>query len=211
MRQLIASQPPPPPPKPWITQPSARALVTSCSAELSKLPVAIGGWMLDTASCGAGHLEASYQREDNATVADLLGALQASLQITPNLDANGDKAGLTVGFNAPPASAEELMPADDVTTSFLSHFQLLDVAAPLTLVPPPSAPPGEKPPPAPPWRIFTWVVQGTPVTAIDTVSYPSLLLSGLDVPGLRVDSISLVRTDSAPYLSWTVNGHLYAN
>jgi hypothetical protein len=211
MRQLVANQPPPQSPKPWVTQPTAQAVVVSCSTELSKLPVAIGGWMLDTASCGSGRLEASYQREGNATVADLLGALQTSLQIVPNLDTNGDKAGFTVGFKAPATSGENLIPTDDATTSFLSHFQRLDVSAPLTLVPPPIAPPGQEPLPIPPWKTFTWAAQGSPITAIDTSSSRSLLLSGLDIPGLRIDSIGLVRTDSAPYLSWTVAGHLYAN
>lgn len=211
MRALIASQPPPAPPKPWVSQPSVPALLGSCSKEMAKLPVAIGGWMLDTATCGAGHMEASYEREGNATVADLLGALQVSLQIVPNIDAAGDKAGVSVGFSAPAASGEDLATADDASTSFMSHFQLLDVSAPLTLTPPPSVPPGQTPPPPPPWKVFTWSVQGTAVTAIDTRSYPSLLLSGLDIPGLRVDAISLLRTDAAPYLSWTVTGHLYAN
>ena len=211
MRALIASQPPPAPPKPWLSQPSVSALVESCSKEMAKLPVAIGGWMLDTATCGAGHMEASYEREGNATVADLLGALQVSLQLAPNIDAAGDKAGISVGFLAPAVSTEVLANTDDASTSFMSHFQLLDVSAPLNLTPPPSAPPGQTPPPPPPWKVFTWSVQGTPVTAINTASYPSLLLSGLDVPGLRVDAISLLRTDAAPYLSWTVTGHLYAN
>lgn len=201
---------PPPEPKPWIQQPTAVDLVSSCSVQMSKLPVAVGGWMLTTATCGYGHMDAVYLRSTSATVADLLGALSATLGLRPDIKPDGEQAGLTVGFDAPPKSAEDLAGSDAATTRFTSHFQAIDVKAQLTVMPPKKAPEGQPPLPPPQWKTYTWSVASTPVTAINTIDYPSLLLAGLDVPGLRIDSVTLSRTDEAPYLSWSVAGHLYA-
>ncbi len=199
-----------PPPDPWSTSPTAPALEASCSEQLAKLPIAVGGWLLAGAECGYGHMSATYSRQDSATVADLIDAFKATLGLTPNINADGNSAGITVGFDAPPKSDEKLEDSVTATTVFVSHFQALGLSVPLTPVPPPVGPDPKNPLPPPPWKTFTFQINATPITATRTEHHPSLLLSGLDLRGLRVDSIAVARSDQTPFLTWTVGGHLYA-
>ncbi|MEY2117138.1 type 4b pilus protein PilO2 [Rhodanobacter sp. FW106-PBR-R2A-1-13] len=199
-----------PPPDPWGGSPTASALVASCGEQMSKLPIAVGGWLLSGAECGYGHMSATYSRQGNATVADLIFALKSTLGLLPDIKADGNTAGITVGFDAPPKSDEQIEATGDATTAFISHFQALGLSVPLTTVPPPVGPDPKNPLPPPPWKTFTFQVSATPITAIRTEHHASQLFSGLDLRGLRVDSIALERVDETPFLTWTVGGHLYA-
>lgn len=204
---------PPPPPKPWISEPSVQDTLDSCSVQLSKLPLDVGGWMIYSARCGQGVLQAKYQRMGNATVADLLSAFGATLHVQPKIDTDGNNATLDVRFIPPQPSSENLIPEDDAVTAFLSHFQSLEVKPQFKLRPPPSPPAGKTAkdmPPPPPWKTYDFTIDATPLTAINTEHYPSLLLGGLEIPGLRVTAIALTRLDDAPYLTWTVQGEMYA-
>ncbi|MDQ1090728.1 hypothetical protein QE400_000141, partial [Xanthomonas sacchari] len=73
---LLKIKPPlPPPPSPWVSSARLTETVGACSAALDKLPLLLGGWMFDKASCSAsGALSAAYKRGDLATANDVLAA-----------------------------------------------------------------------------------------------------------------------------------------
>jgi len=200
----------PPPVKPWSQQTTVTNMVALCSAQMNKLPISVGGWMLDNATCQYGTMNAVYLRKDNATDDDFTVALQKTLGLLPNMSLNGDQAGVSVGFEVPPKSSEELIGFDVATSSLSSHFQAINVAATIAIIPPPAAPQGQPPLPPPLWKTLTWSITNTNVTAINTTNHLSLLFDRFDEPGLRIDSVSVSRLDEPPFLSWSVSGHLYA-
>ena len=199
------------PPKPWVSQPSVADFVASCSTQLAKLPLSLAGWPLDHATCQVASLSATYIRQPNATIEQLSQAMLATLGVAPDIRNGGNEAGLNVGFPPPPSASEDLIDPTLAQMALISHFQALTVPVTVTLVAPPTPPANGKtpPPPPPPWVTYHVVITDTPVTAMTTTHHPSLLLAGLDIPGLRLTKILLTRKDDKPFIQWSVEGDLY--
>lgn len=199
------------PPKPWVNQPPVSAFVANCSHQLARLPLAAGGWVLGTAVCHVNGLTATYQRQGTATIAQVEAALSAAIGVKPDIRASGDEVGIAIGFQAPAGASEDLWPASEARTALVSHFQALDVPLKLARAKRPAPPSrrGQPAPTPPPWLTYTVNVSSTPVTAMVTAHHPSLLLDHLDIPGLRLDAITVQRSPQTPFLIWSVKGRLY--
>ncbi|OZB69751.1 MAG: hypothetical protein B7X33_03170, partial [Lysobacterales bacterium 13-68-4] len=96
----------------------------------------------------------------------------------------------------------------NVVSEVLSHFQALKDPIALKPVPAPTGPDPKHPLPPPAWQTFNFTMH-TQITADNSEHYPSLLLSGLDVPGLRVTSVNANHETSPPYMTWVIEGNLY--
>lgn len=196
-------------PPPWSTQPTVSAMVEACSRAMAPIPLALGGWEMHTVTCVNGDFTAVYQRTKTATAADFIAAARSLMGATPTIS-NGNNTGtVVVQFKGADSSDEALAVSGAPETELLSHFQALDDPLP-TLVPiaDPVGPDPKNPPPPPAWRGYSFTLK-TATTPINTTRHPSLLLGGLNIPGLRVASLSAERTDAPPHLTWTIEGSLY--
>lgn len=190
----------------WATQPMAIQAAQACDATLGSLPLAVTGWIFDTASCAAdGKVTAVYKNTAATPLDAFLGAARRRFGPTSPLQIAQDYKSVKVflSYAVPRSSDDTLLREADATTLFVSHFRGLAIDA----VPTPPAPPqppveGAPPTPTPDWRVFTY--------SFDAKLPPSMTLAGMELNGLRLKSVALKLTDGAtPELTWTTSGDLY--
>lgn len=192
---------------PWAAQPLARDMRVACVEAIHGFDLSIGGWMVESALCTNGLAQAVYKRTPNTTVNGFTSqALLAGYRIDM-IDEAGETGTLSVPVQPLRAGGDDaLLDMGQVTNAVRSLMQRREATysmAVKNIVPPtPPALPGEPVPEAPPvpdWKTYTLTLSGKRT--------PELLLAGMeDMPGLRLDSVSVRRAQSA--LEWTLTGEL---
>lgn len=194
------------PARTWATQPPAIQAAQACDGALGLLPLAVSGWIFDSATCaGDGKVTAVYKQTNAGPLNTFLSAARARFGSSAPLQIAKDYKSVTVflTYDVPRPSDDTLLPEADATTLFVSHFRGLAIEAvptPPAPLPPPAE--GAPPKPAPDWRTFTYNFAAK--------LPPSMTLAGMELNGLRLKSVELKLTDgSAPELTWTTSGDLY--
>ena len=194
---------------PWAMQPIATEFIAACVATLHDLPLSLGGWLFDSASCTDASVQAVFRREPGATVNGFLSrALELNYQ-GATVDDAGEQANVAVPFvPVKPGGDDALLPHALVADAVRSVLQSRQVTYSVVLKPPPAPPPplpGEEappPPPAPDWKTST-LTSTSNVTPVD-------MLGGIErLPGLRVLTIAVRRDVST--LEWSLTGEINGN
>lgn len=201
--QDVLAKPKAKPEKPWPKLPRATAFLAECATQLGAIRSSVGGWTISEATCSQGSIAATYKRQGVSTVADFQQSAQA-LGMRVRVNGSGSEGVYTEDYQGLPGADEPLIDTDPARTAIVSHFQALDVPVTLTE----AANPVDDKTEAAPWNTFVFQID-TALTPIPTSDHPNQLLSA-DLPGLRITSVKFSRTDAPPFLSWTVNGSLYA-
>lgn len=188
----------PPPERKWEKRPRPLELLTSCQNILEKVGIAVGGWEITSMECSESGLGVNWQRT---------GGFSDPPPGTKVSDA-GEQASGSYAFDVPlsPRGDEQLVDPDVVTKRYLNQNWTGNIAR-LPDDPPPPPPPGHRGewnPPPPPWvkRSFTFNVPVLPWTLPQ-------FLTGL--PGVIVNSLSLVGDGSKDKNNWKVEGVIYEN
>lgn len=193
---------------PWATLPAVVDFLNGCQAAIDSLPLSVGGWTFESALCTSTAFESVYGRSGKTTFNEFSQATKGRFPNPPVLMEGGDRAGLgdVVGMGA--GGDDDLMPFEQLQADFTSYLQQLDLKAdiaevPVVVPPPPPLPGGETPPPAPrpDWKQFSFSLT-SPYT-------PQYLFAGLNLKGIRLVEISVVR--QGPQLSWSLKGEIYAH
>ncbi|WP_017461424.1 type 4b pilus protein PilO2 [Dyella ginsengisoli] len=195
-------------PPPWTSLPSVKDFVDACSRAIAPVPLALGNWTFKDFTCVNGNFTVNYDRTPTGTDQEFIAAVQKTFGVQPTIGANHAIGTVTMLFKPAPATAEDISTAGNVVSEVLSHFQALKDPIVLTPVPAPTGPDPNHPLPPPAWQTFSFTMH-TQITADNSEHYPSLLLSGLDVPGLRVTSVTAKHETSPPYMTWVIEGNLY--
>lgn len=192
---------------PWATLPSVPMFLHSCSAVIYKLPLAIDGWLFQSANCNGSLISSTYKRSGLSTSAQLIDAIAHELNLRPQFQDQGNTATLSYSISIVAAGDDELKPADPAVNDVTSWFHSLGHQPALrevpVVAPQPQALPGQPappPPPAPDWRHFEF--------KFSTLLLPLDVLAGGPTQGMRLRDVHVELT--AQQLNWTVTGDLYA-
>jgi hypothetical protein len=198
-------------PHPWLRQPPAALFIRTCTEQMGRLPPILMGWGFVGSQCGFGHMQVAYQRDPAglATIADLQGVLKSRFGIEPllQLSADGNTVTFPVGFRTPDFhSSDEVAPQEEPTVIALrSYFQRAGVVLDLSKDVQPAAAAGTpgktNPAPVQDWSTYDITLQDTPI--------PPNLLSGLDMPTVRITSVSDTFNPITAAHTWTLKGALY--
>ena len=194
---------------PWATQPAAPEFIEACVGTIHDLPLSLGGWLLDGATCADAAVQATYRRQPGTTVNGFHSRAGRLNYQGTSVDAASQLATVIVPFGAiKPGGDDALISHTQVVDAILSVMQSRPVTYSAALKPPPAPPPplpGEEAPPPPPlpsWKTSTF-------TATSSLS-PSAMLEGLDqLPGLRV--LTLAVKLNVSNLEWTLTGEINGN
>lgn len=192
---------------PWSKLPSVLQFITGCHAVIDSLPLAVGGWTFESSMCTPETTETVYERSGKTTFNDFTHATAERFTNPPVLKEGSERAGLADVVTLGAGGDDELLPYDQLQADFTSYLQKLDLKADIlpvavSLPTPPPLPGGEPAPalPVPDWKQFSFTL---------TSQYtPQYLFSGLNLQGVRLYEISVIRT--GPELSWSLKGNLYA-
>lgn len=194
---------------PWPNQPRATAFLEACGKALTSLPLSIEGWALKEATCDS-LVKATYTRRGNRTVEQFIASARWQLSTRPVMsqDKNQGTVQITVRDEAA-ASNEPLVDGESGEAALYSHFQGISVPVDVVKVEEQVDPSRKKPPR--PWLVYTIKISKTSMTPYTTRDHVNQLLSGFDLPGLRIASLSMVRLDASPWLIYDVSGTFYAH
>lgn len=194
-------------PHPWATQPKAQSLRAACGKAIHGVPLSMGGWLVESASCNGGTLQMVFKRTGNATIVSVMKAAENHGYRVDSVDEVGDSANMSFALPALAAGGDDtLVPMAALSDGVKSLLQSRQIAYSIAVNPPPPPPqalPGEEPPPAPPapdWQTSTFTVTGK--------NTPAVVMAGIEeLPGVRLTTIAARRSDSA--LEWTLTGELH--
>lgn len=192
---------------PWAKMPGVDDFLNGCHGAIDSLPLAIGGWTFESALCNSTTVESVFARVGKTTFNDLIAATQKQFPAPPVLMDGAERAGLGDEIRLGAGGDDELLLFTELQADFMTHLQQLDLHAEIVEVPvtppaPPTLPGGEAAPapPVPDWRQFSF--------SLTTQYTPKLIFSGLNLPGVRLVEMSVVR--DGHQLSWSLKGELYA-
>ena len=193
-------------PHPWATQPAAGVFRQACTEAIGRVPLSMGGWVVESADCNGNALQLVFKRSGNATNGDMTRAAAASGYALGLIDDAGETAQLSLALAPLPAGGDDnlepLATVSDAVKSLLQARMLPYTVAAKPAPPPPPVPAGTEPPPGPPppdWKTNTISVSG-PVS-------PDVVLAGIEaLPGIRLNTVSVKRTESS--LEWTMTGEI---
>jgi len=192
---------------PWATQPLATEFRDACLVAIHALPLSLGGWMVESASCTGTAVQATYKREPVATVNGFRTKAQELGYQVANIDDSGEQASVVLPIAAvKPGGDDTLMDMALVVDAVRSVLQSRQASytlnskqmapTPAPTLPGQEAPP---PPPAPDWKTSTLTVSGK--------QSPADLLAGIErLPALRLLTIAVKRSDSE--LEWSLTGEI---
>ena len=193
---------------PWASMAGVEDFLNGCQGAIDALPLALGGWTLESALCNPRTIESVYGRTGKTTFNDLIAATQGLFPSRPVLMQGAERAGLGDEIKLGAGGDDELMPFEALQAAFTSHLQALDVQAAIVEVavaaivvpaPLPGQPQAVRSL-APDWKKFSF--------SLTSLHTPKSLFAGLDFLGVRLTEISVVRTGAQ--LSWSLKGEMYA-
>ena len=196
---------------PWASMPGIEDFLNACQGAINALPLAVGGWTVESAICTGSTLEAVYARTGGTTFSQFIAATHERFPVPPVLLEGGDRAGLGDEISLGAGGDDELLPADEVKTLFTSQLQQLELkadfvevaVAPIATAKPASDLPGqeqEAPPPPLGWKKYAF--------SVTTQYAPETVFSSPRLNGVRLTEIAVSR--SGIQLSWSIKGEIYA-
>lgn len=193
---------------PWATMPGIADFLSGCQGGIDALPLALGGWLFESAICTSETLETVYSRAPSATFETFAAAAATRFPSPPALLDGGERAGLGDQITLGAGGDDELLLVDDMRAQFTSYLQRLELKAEIVEVAPPAPPvaeqlPGQAEPAAPPppaWKKFGFTVT--------TQHTPETVFRGFALQGVRLTEISVNKADVQ--LTWSIKGEIYA-
>lgn len=193
---------------PWASLPGVEDFLNGCQGAIEALPLAVGGWTLESALCNARTIESVYERTGKTTFHDLIAAAQGVFPSPPVLMQGAERAGFGDEIKLGAGGNDALMAFEVLQAAFTSHLQALDVKAAIVEVPV-AAITVAAPLPGQPEAVRTlaadWKKFSFSLTSLHT---PKSLFAGLNLLGVRLTEIAVIRTGAE--LSWSLKGELYA-
>lgn len=197
---------------PWASIPSAPELLRECSVELGKLPLVVGGWALDVATCDQANLVAGYKRvkENGGSVATFERNAVKVFGFSPLLKLDGQAGTIGKALQIPLSGDDDLPSVDAQITAITSFFQERDLTISLeeqkvdvpAAASAPVASPVQYLPPD--WRQFKMSFEVP-------YSPQRLFAARQNWNGVRVSSVVLKFNDGDSSLSWKVEGMVYGH
>ncbi|ANN80809.1 type 4b pilus protein PilO2 [Bordetella flabilis] len=199
--------------RPWTLKPRSSQMLHLCQEAIYSLPISIGGWAFEKATCKPSMLDATYERKTGASNVDYLTEFS---RVFPTGDVktlinNDNTATFSLAMNMSPGGDELNQMRKNVRDVFVSHFQRIDLPFKVDakeselIVPeflPNGAPwPKNAAPPAPTWNTYAFVFESADI--------PSNILSGLPEDGIRVAIIEAQFKEESASFSWKTVGELY--
>lgn len=194
---------------PWAQLPSASDFVLACSAAMHGLPLSVGGWMMESATCDSKGVTTVFKRRAGTTVKQIAIAAEGIFPGEPAFSDEGDTALLGKPLQVPFGGDDPLEPTAAMLTDFTAHFQAADTKIKITEVPVATAPPPlpgqvqQPPSPPPTWRHFTFEYEAAMPPGPYITSLPSR-------NGVRIAQIKVKLNEDDASLTWTVTGDIYA-
>ena len=196
-----------PPPHPWKSQPRPLLQLAVWKQAMNRIPLTLAGWRADSIALDAGSATVDYRRDNGMPVAVFQAAAVAAFGQGPQVSQLGEQAQVTLPLQPAPGEEEALEPQDTALIGLTSHFQSLGLKVPsltkgqAVLPPPPHSVPGSPRKVWAPadWQTYNWTL---------TTTMPPDTLLAQPFPGLRVTTMKVLFSDSAP--QWSLNGVFYA-
>lgn len=177
---------------PWEITPLAASFAASCLAEIDKYPLSPGGWTFSEAICNENGLTLTWTRLPYLTV----GMIKAEVPQAV-VDALGEKAVLQTPIKYHDGVKESLIKEFAAHDYIINKAQHLDLKVTLGALPAPAlTDSGEAS-----WHLLSW--------ALTSSVSPVELGAWFDVPGFRIQTISLKTTDGSA--TWNMNGFQYVS
>jgi len=196
-------------PHPWLRQPPVPTFLQACAPRLGKIPPMLNGWAFVHAECTFGNLELAYQRDPQgvASLDDFKEAFTRYFGLTPAMveSDGGNTVTTALGFATPDYTVGDAAPPAEQPSrwALISYFQSVGLRALLTQQPKPKAAPDSgKAAPVQDWTTYELAVEAKDLP-------PAVLLSGLQLPTVRVSSISESFNPLTTEQTWSVKGALY--
>ena len=187
---------------PWAEQPGTPTFLSTCGAALGRLPLYVGGWVLESATCEATAWQATYERRLSVTVNDFLVDAQRYFSAAPQWKEGANKVTVGEGMTMKAGGDEALHPMDERLRSFVSALQTLDIQHTLTkTVLPAVATDASAPIGVIPFQTMTFSLSSD-------WDMPTVF-KAIPVTGLRVKSLGLRVNEQAATLHWSAAGELY--
>jgi hypothetical protein len=193
---------------PWASLPGVEDFLNGCQGAIEALPLALGGWTVESALCNQRTVESVYGRSGKTTFNDFIAATQGLFPSPPVLMQGAERAGLGDEIKLGAGGDDELMPFDGLQAAFTSHLQALDLKAEIVevavaAIAVPVALPGQPQAVralAPDWKKFSF--------SLTSLHTPKSLFAGQVFSGVRLTEMSVIRTGAQ--LSWSLKGEMYA-
>lgn len=196
---------------PWVKVASSDDFVRGCGGAIETLPLSVGGWLFDTASCDGAVVKATYARKENATANGMIAEAEGRFDAAPAFSQGHDQAELTRMVKLLYGGDDALSPVGEMLPAMASAFQGLGIKTTFTekTVAPlaPKTLPGAKPaeieaPPTPDWKTYSF--------NFNTETAPGVIFSGRSWSGMRVIKLEVKLAPDSAKLTWTVIGEVYA-
>ena len=197
--------------RPWTLKPGSEHFMRLCEDAIYSLPISIGGWVFDKATCKPSALDATYIRKPGTSNNDYLAEFSRVFPGGAVTTAISDdsSAGFAVGMDMVAGGDDKLQ--ESVRDKFVSHFQRMNLAVKVegkaseVIVPeflPNGSPwPKNVAPPTPNWNTYAFV--------FESVDKPSNVLLGLPAEGVRVAIIEAQLKEDSTSFSWKTVGEIY--
>ena len=188
---------------PWSNKPTGKTLLGICANGWKRVPLTIAGWEFDNGRCEQNALTAVYRRAPSSTVAEFTEAVRNEFGL-PTVRESGNVAAINFNASMPLENEGELPLIQEQVASLLSHFQRAGIAMVLGELKkggvPADLPPGA-PAPVAAWQSYDFEV---------TLAFqPEVAFEGLDMKGLRVETIDLTTKHEDASVSWRIKGAIY--
>lgn len=195
--------------RPWTLQPSVQTMAQRCSDAIGQIPLTLDGWVLLNAQCSAKSASASFARTDGRTVQGFIQATQHwRSEVGVQFSTDGDLGTVDWPMTMPAGGDDALAPLKTRSAAFMSWWQArlvpFDTSTTTSTLAPGYVPPPNVQDPkltTPHWRTLRWSITSTPRN-------PMALLTGFDLPGVRLQEVAVAFGDSGQ-LNWTLKGELY--
>ena len=195
---------------PWAKLPAATVFVKACVSVIDSVPLSVGGWTFDAATCGDNGVEITYKRTTlGTTVKTFLEEAEGLFVAAPKFKDEAKTVIVQRRWEAEFAGDEPLEPSGATITDVTAYFQALEVPVrfedrPVTVPPAPAVVPGEVavPAPVPDWKeiVFNFKSGLSPVEFSDVLGRHT---------GMRIKEIKVELKDEAA-LEWNIKGEIYA-
>lgn len=184
---------------PWTELPPAHAMIRMCSEGWGQVPLSIEGWVFDQGRCSINELSAEYRRRAAATVGQFSAAVEPQFG-DPLVSENGEVAAIIFSADMPLVDEGALPPIRKQALDLLTHMQLQGLHVTLGEVRKGGVE-QDNTNQVPAWHAHSFNV----ITRIP----PASMFEGLELAGLRIDSIDLRLDHDTSQMAWDVSGDIY--
>jgi hypothetical protein len=186
-------------PRPWISQPSAQAMLDAQAGVLKDTPLSMCGWVLVDVRLEMTQVTARYKQVDGAPIGCFVEAVRSHTGGNlPNLQESGTQGAVTAAIQLSAEDGDDLQQTPILQFALQNYLQ--QVAIGELAVQATTRPPEDNPPP-------TW--SSTPFTISGVKLQPEKLLEGMDLAGLRITTITTTLNAESAELDWTIEGNIY--